>query len=241
MNGSPSRYFVLSGLVLHELRWQQTLDSVVAFRTDLRNRYGFKLREEIHAAHMIHKPGDLSRIAKSIRLKILKETLRFVGSLPDINVINIVVDKTGKDLDYDVFEMAWTVLIQRFHNTISHRNFPGPQNPEDLGLMIVDRTDEKKLRNLTRRMRRYNPIPDSGGGGNYRQILVSTLVEDPIHRDSLHSYFVQLADVNAYFLHQKIDPCKYIKKKGGRNYFDQLGPILCTVASRNDKQGIVWI
>ncbi|MCH8062835.1 MAG: DUF3800 domain-containing protein [Chloroflexi bacterium] len=158
--------------------------------------------------------------------------------MPDLNVLSIVIDKNGKGPGYDVFEMAWTALVQRFHNTISHRNFPGPQNPEDLGLMVVDRTNEPKLRRMTRRMRVYNPVPNVRREG-YRQILLSTLVEDPVHRDSLHSYFIQIVDVIAYFLYQKLEACKYVSRKGGRNYFNRLDPVLCKVASLSDSQGIV--
>jgi hypothetical protein len=106
--------------------------------------------------------------------------------------------------------------------------------------MVVDRTDEKKLRVLSRRMRRYNPIPNQGAPG-YRQLPVTTLVEDAVHRDSLHSYFIQLADVNAFFLYQKLAPCAYLKKKGGVSYFDRLTPILCTRASSTNPQGIVLL
>src|SRR3546814_3824644 len=31
---------------------------------------------------------------------------------------------------------------------------PGPQNPDDKGLLIVDQTEEKRLRGISRRMRR---------------------------------------------------------------------------------------
>jgi len=235
---SPTRYFVLSGLVLHELRWRQTLDAIVGFRRALRNSYGLKLREEIHAAHFIHKRKAVAHIRKHQRLRLLRDVLSFEASLPDVSILNVMVDKMQKRQGYDVFEKAWTALIQRFENTISHRNFPGPQNPEDFGLMVVDRTDERKLRVLLRKMRRYNPIPCASGIG-YRQLPITTLVEDPVHRDSLHSYFIQLADVNAYFLLQKHQPCRYVRKKGARNYFDRLDPILCKVASYSDPQGVV--
>ncbi len=176
--GSPTRYFVLSGLVVHELRWLATLDAIVDFRRHLRNRYGLKLREEIRASSFIHRPGPLVRIKKSVRLQILRDVLDFEAALPDVNVINVVVDKASRPPNFDVFEMAWTVLIQRFHNTISYRNFPGPQNPQDLGLLIVDRTEEKKLRNLLRRMRRFNPVPSMFDVAT-RQIPVATMAEDP--------------------------------------------------------------
>ena len=238
LENSPTKYFCLSGFVIHELRWHETLEAIIDFRHYLRNRYGLKLREELHAAHYIHRPGKLRRIEKSLRLKILRDTIDFQAKLPDVTIINIVVDKQNKSEESDIFEIAWTTLIQRFHNTLSYKNFPGPQNADDRGMLVVDRTDEVKLRNMTRRMRRYNPVPSAYGGSSLA-IPITTIVEDAVHRDSLHSYFIQLADVNAYFLFQKYEPCTYVKKKGGRNYFSRLAPVLCTVASRNHPEGIV--
>ncbi len=238
LTGSPTNYFALSGFVVHELRWHATLESIMQFRRDLRRRYGLKLREEIHSAEMLHKPGKLSRIAKSLRLRLLRDILDFQANLPDVNIINVIVNKTNKPPDYDVFETAWETMIQRFHNTLSYRNFPGPQNPQDNGLLVVDKTEVKRLRDLRRRMGRFNPVPNLGAPG-YRPIPVTTIVEDAVHRDSLHSFFIQMVDVNAYFLMQKYAPCKYIKKQGGKNYFDRLLPVLCTVASRTNVLGIV--
>lgn len=238
LNGSPTNYFALSGLVVHELRWHETLERIIQFRRDLRTRYGLKLREEIHSAEIIHKPGDLRRIAKSLRLRMLRDVLDFQANLPDVNIINVVVDKTNKPPTYNVFEVAWETIIQRFHNTLSYRNFPGPQNPQDKGLIIVDKTEVKRLRDLRRRMGRFNPVPNLGGPG-YRPIPVTTIVEDAIHRDSKHSFFIQMVDVNAYFLMQKYTPCSYVKKQGGKNYFDRLTPVLCRVASRTNVLGIV--
>jgi len=233
-----SPYFVLSGFVVHELRWVSLINDIISFRRELRRRYGLKLREEIHAAHFLHRPGDLRRIRKDVRLRMLRDVLDYEASLADISIVNIVIDKQGKSPNYDVFEGAWMLLVQRFHNTISHRNFPGPQNPQDLGLLVADRTDEAKLRKLMRRLRRFNPVPSMIGTAP-RQILLDTLVEDPVHRDSLHSYFIQLSDVNAYFLFQKLRPCGYVKNKGARNWFDRLDPVLCKVASRSDPQSVV--
>jgi hypothetical protein len=237
---ASSEFFVLSGLVVHELKWHDTLDAVIAMRRGLRDRYGLRLREEIHSGPMIHKPGSLARIPKSLRLRLLRDVVDFEASLPDVSIINVVLDKKGKTAAYDPFEQAWKVLIQRFENTLSRRNFPGPQNPQDSGLLVVDQTDEAKLRSLARRMRVYNPVPNADGGG-YRQLPIRTLVEDPVHRNSLHSYFVQLSDVNAYFLYQKHAASGYVRRQGARNYFDRLDPILCTVASSSDPQGIVRI
>jgi hypothetical protein len=233
-----SRYFALSGFVVHELRWHDTLQSIIDFRRRVRAKYGLKLREEMHAGYFIHKPGDLARIAKSMRLRLLRDAIDMQADLTDVSILNVLVDKQGKPANYDVFHAAWRALIQRFENTISRGNFPGSQNSRDCGVLIVDQTDERKLRGLARRMRVFNPVPNMDGGG-YRQLPLETLVEDAAHRNSLHSYFIQLSDVNAYFLYQKHDPAAYVRRKGARNYFDRLDPVLCKVASSSDPQGIV--
>lgn len=239
LNNSPTKYFALSGLVIHELKWHETLETIINFRRILKTRYGLKLREEIHASDFIHRPGELARIHKSLRLQILRDVIDFEAQLANISILNVIVDKQNKTPTDDIFDIAWMTLIQRFHNTIANKNFPGPQNPQDYGILVVDQTDEPKLRILARKMRRYNPVPSRFGTGS-RLIPITTIVEDPVHRNSLHSYFIQLADVNAFFLYQKHLPCKYVRKKGGKNYFDRLDPILCKVATRSNDWGIVF-
>jgi hypothetical protein len=226
---------------VHELRWHSTLDQIIQLRRDLRSRYGVKLREELHASDLIHHPGALARVPKSLRLRLLRDVLEFEATLPDVSLVNVVVNKAGKTPPYDVFEHAWRALLQRIENTISYRNFPGPQNPQDNFVLVVDRTDEKKLRLLSRRLRKYNPIPSKfmGGATQFKPILA--LVEDASHRDSAHSYFIQLCDINAYFTHQQHAPCKYVRRQGARHYFTRLKPILCLKASSTDPFGVVHL
>lgn len=238
---SPTRYFILSGLVVHELYWHETLNAIIDLRRRLRAHYGLKLREEIHAAHFImDKKRVYGHIRKDLRLRILREVIDFQAGQPQISIINVLVDKQGKAPTFDVFQNAWTYLFQRFHNTITQRNFPGSRNARDHGLAVVDATDEKKLRAIVRRMRRYNPVPSIGGVGS-RQILLDTVVEDPVHRNSLHSYFIQLCDVNSYLLKQQEDPNVFVRKKGGRHFFARLDPVLCKVARPSDPQGVVRV
>lgn len=95
-SSSPTRYYILSGLVVHELRWHQTLEAIIDFRRRLRGHYGLRLREEIHAAHFLHRPGALARIRKDFRLRISRDVLDFEAGLPDVNVLNVLVDKATK-------------------------------------------------------------------------------------------------------------------------------------------------
>jgi hypothetical protein len=242
MTNSPTRYFVLTGLVLHELRWQTSLNQLIAFRRLLRQRFGLRLREELHSAGMISRPGALVRIKRNDRLAIIRAFADELATMTDLNLINIAVDKQGKPSDYDVFGRAWRTLIQRFENTLSRRNFSGPANPDERGMIFPDHTDDKKLSQLLRQMRRYNPIPhQSGFGSGYRNLPLVSIIEDPNFRDSEHSYFIQAVDLAAFLLYQRLAPGAYMKKKSGNNYFLRLDPILCKVASAKDPYGIVWM
>src|SRR6185437_3361216 len=237
---SPTRYFVLTGLVIHELRWRQYLEQIIDFRKRMKQLYSLKLREELHGAAFISHPGDLIRIKRYDRLAIIREFAAELSSMHDINLINIVVDKQGKSAQYDVFEAAWKALIQRFENTLSHRNFTGPANPDDRGIIFCDHTDDKKLKKMLRKMHQYNPVPNHHSRGEgYRNLPLSNIIEDPSFRDSRHSYFVQATDLASFLLYQKIAPSLYMKKKSGNNYFSKLDPILCRVASSSDPDGIV--
>ena len=151
-----------------------------------------------------------------------------------------MVDKKGKPATYDVFENAWKALIQRFENTLSYKNFPGPSFGDERGMLFPDRTDEKKLRQIMRQLRNYNPVTNQAPfGQGYRNLQIRYLIEDPNHRDSQDSYYIQAADLCAYLFYQSMVPSSYMRKKSGQNYFKRLEPILCKVAATQDPFGIV--
>jgi hypothetical protein len=248
LNNSPSSYFVLTGLVVHELRWRLYLDQLIDFRKRLNRLYGLGMRDEIHAAHFITRPGALARtITRNNRLAILRNFADELASMAEMNIINIVVNKPRHyGSNYDVFNAAWRAPIQRFENTMSYRNFPGPANPDERGMIFPDHTDDKKLTKLLRQMRRWNPTPHSRSysasyGVGYRNMILTNIIEDPNFRNSEHSYFIQGADLAAFLLYQRLAPNAYMRRTGGHNYFSRIDPILCKVASGSDPQGIAYL
>ena len=238
---SPTRHFALSSLVVHELRWDPALQQLIEFRRRMREKFGLLMTEEIHASGMINKPGRLVRIKRNDRLTILRALIDEITHLPDVNAINIVADKRTTDTSDIVFDRAWRTLIQRFENTLSHHNFPGPANPDERGLIICDQTDQR-LNRLLRRMRRYNPVPNQSSlAPGYRDLRLKYIIEDPVHRDSKHTYFLQAVDAIAFFFYQVLAPSEYIRRRGARMYFKRLLPVLCTFASRDNKYGVVHL
>jgi len=240
LNSPPPYYFVLTGLVIHELRWQQYLEQMINFRRRMKTSFNLPVRSEIHSAQMIRRPGALITIPRNDRASILRYFARELAQMNDLNVINIVVDKRHKTPPYDVTTNAWTALLQRFSNTISHRNFKGPTNPDERGMVIPDMSEVKKITGIMRRMRHYNPVPNQQSyGGGYRNLTVSNVVEDPFFKDSAESHFIQAADLCAYLLYQSMCPASYARKMGIKNYFKILNPVLCKIASSTDPDGIV--
>jgi Protein of unknown function (DUF3800) len=234
---SPTQYFALSGLVIHEKRWRDFLNALIALRKTLRATYGLPIRAEIHAAHYVnHRPVDLSRNA---RLMVLRRTIDELAKLDYISITNVVVKKVGKAQDYDVFKKAWQTLFQRFENTMQGGNFPGGHS-DDYGMVITDATSGMKLSRLVRKMAVHNYIPNDGSyGGGARNMPITRVIEDPYGKDSAHTLPIQMADVAAYFLHQRYNPSSYIKRQRAQGYFDRLTPVLNTRASRFNPQGIV--
>jgi hypothetical protein len=235
LTNSPTRYFVLSGLIVHESYWRELINTLVAFKRKMRTLHGLPVRAEIHASEFVNtRAYDLER---HVRLAILRNTLDELAKLDFISLTNVVVDKENKPDNYDVFHSAWGTLFQRFENTMLHGNFPG-QHKNDRGMVLTDATSGKLLTRLVRKMAVYNNVPNQGGGG-YRNLPIRKIVEDPHAKDSRDSLPIQMCDVVAYFLNQKLRPNSFVKKSRATNYFDRLEPVLNRKASRLDFQGIV--
>jgi hypothetical protein len=209
---SPTRYFILSAIVIHELKWRDILHDLVQFRQMLKATKGLMIREEIHCTNFISRPGALVRIPRNDRLDIIKKCIDWLNFQTDISIYSVVVDKEGKQITYDVFLQAWNALLMRFENTISKRNFPGPRNATDMGMVLSDNTDGNKLRGLLRKMRHFNMIPSLFGGS--RNLKLQYIIEDPVFRDSQYSFMHQMNDVVAYCAKQLYEPNSYMKRKG---------------------------
>lgn len=244
-DGSPSTLFCLSGLVVHKLRWQDTLQELLRFRHWLKGKYKVYLDAELHAADMINKPSkvhpSLARLKKHERLAIIRQFADRIATLADVSIINVVVDKRKKVPDKDeVFRWAWYSIFQRFENTICRRNFPGSPTGHERGIVFPDNTDGGKLRCFMNDMRRSNPlkIRQAHGAFTYKNEPIRVIIEDPVMRDSRESYFIQAADCVAFLLKQSIEPSSYMKRHGGNAYFQRLNPMLCKHASWKDPNGL---
>jgi hypothetical protein len=248
---SPSalntRHYILSGVIVPADRWKNTFDQHRQIRYFLSQSYGLPVREEIHAGDWLGRnrsqqsfsPGLNSKFKRSQALKDYVQ--RIAVDLVDVQFIHIHVDKSAYSGNAPIDLIAWERLIQRFHNFLTHQTISGISSPAH-GLIFADQNNETMIRTLLRKMRAYNPIPSRYGSGT-RQVLCTQIIDDPIIRNSEHSYFVQIADVSAHLLYQKLYPKGSLKRYSVDRLFDLLSPRLLLAASTHDpyQMGIVHI
>lgn len=233
---SPTDRFVLSGLVIHESRWREFATRIADFRRTMKTVHGLPIRTEIHASEFVRSP-PVPGMARHVRLAILRNFLDELAKMDFISITNVVVKKAGKPAGYDVFDNAWKALFQRFENTLKNGNFPGKAR-NDFGLVLTDATDGKRLTRLVRRMSVFNYIPSQFGTGS-RNVPILRIIEDPHPKDSKDSYFIQAADLCAYFVMQRAKPNAFIRKVGAHRYMERLLPVLNTKATSANAYGVV--
>jgi hypothetical protein len=220
INNSPTNYFVLSAIIIHESKWRNVLDELVNFRKKLRDTKGLKLREEIHCTELINRPKELVRIKRNDRLDIIKKCIDWLNTQENIEIFSVV--KFKSDPNEDVFDTTWIQLIHSFEEHLKSKH----QNEK--GIILSDNTEGEKLRMLIRKQR--HAINNN----------IDKIIEDPIFRDSKNSLLHQMNDVIAYCVRQNFEPNAYMKKKGGHNYFQRLKNV---VIKNNlaDENGIISI
>lgn len=240
LGGTP--WFVITGIIVHESYWNETFTRFLDLRRNLSRRYGIPQRIALHATDIVNGHGDFHHsqygLSTADRFNLYREVLEFLAQLSELRVLNVFVHKNRIiKRDIDIFQWAWMIFIQRFHNSIDRGGALAIDN--DYGMLVTDRTHDDHLRRLMRQMRAFNFVPNMVGGGS-RRILVTRVLDDPIPRDSKTSYFVQVADLIAYALARRAYPRAALSRYDFETYFDIVDPILLKEASHTDPQGIVY-
>ena len=113
-----SSYFALSALVIHDSQWRTFVTQMLAFRRSMKVLHGIPIRSEIHAYEYIRKP-PVPGMKPHERLAVLRNFLDEIAKQHYISIPNIVVTKAGKPSGFDVLDVAWRTLFQRFENTLN--------------------------------------------------------------------------------------------------------------------------
>jgi hypothetical protein len=232
-------HLILSGLIVHESRWSECFRIVKDLRQSLRSEFEIRRNQELHANRNIAGRGALwgRRWPVADRIRLFQLVLEAVAQMPGVSVINVCVRKVDPVFDgkrgRDVLEKAWALLLQRFHNYIDSRR---GRSVSEYGMVIHDSGHTVEIRKLMRKLRVYNPVPGKFGGPS-RNIPLTTLIEDPVPRDSFHAQFIQICDFIAFSLFRREEIVT--KYPGLEQVFEILNPVILREAARSDPWGIV--
>ena len=219
LKGSLTSAFVLSALVVPDRAWLTALDDMKAFRNFLWRNFRLKQRDELKASYLIHNTGPFENlnIGDTNRMKIYKMALRLQNKIGDLETWAVVIKKDKLDPENktpsDVREMAWQCMIER----VERFTYYG----KDTCVVLPDEGMPEFVRGIFRKMRRYSAVPSAIQRGEFLSRPATYIIEDPVFRRSQDSYFIQLADLNAYAAHRHVYPQSYF----GSEYWDELGDV----------------
>ena len=189
---SPTGTFTLAGLLVHNKNWLNALDQTVAFRRFLRDQYRITPRMELKASWLVNNKGPIrnAQLSFKARMSAYEAAMRFQRKAGVFKTFAIVIDKTKiKKQDQDVREWAWRFALQRLERF-------GTAEKDNIHV-LPDEGHKDFIVKKIRAMRRFSPVPSAYGDGTLDR-KAENIVEDPSDRRSNDSFFVQLADLNAY-------------------------------------------
>lgn len=242
-----SEFFVLSSVYFNHENWQSLFKQIRDMRVDLQKDFGLPVKFEMHTKDFLLNKGmyqDLSVVDKD-RLLVIDRFCNFIGQL-ELKIINTVIVKPRiQKRNYDVLDIALKYTIQRIENDLITR-----ETPQEKFMIISDPGRVGKMRKTTRKIQRINFIPSKYYQSSYRK-EISTLIEDPLEKDSKESYFIQIADLVSLviYLHSSITTgvgqisgrlTKLITPAIVDEWMESLKPCFNLLASSKNKYGIVY-
>ena len=190
---TSSDTFILTAIYMCSESWQKNYNQMQSLRKELKAKYGFYVKEEMHTKHFLTDKDPYRKYnwSNEQRLEILKAFTLSIAEM-DLNCINVIIDKNKiKKQDYKILENALKYSIQRIDND---------SNGEWNYLIITDKGRIAPMRKTARAIRAYNPI-QSKYSYTFKNQPISGLIEDIMEKDSKESYFIQICDFISYFVH----------------------------------------
>jgi len=174
-------------------KWPDVFDDLIQYRRFLKDRFGIPVRAEIKANYLLHNGGPFRqfKLSERARFAVYRGMMRLQSKL-GIWSFAVVVRKDvmgTRGLPGDPREIAWEFLLQRLERFTTKT---GTQ-----AMLIHDEGEGGIIRSLARKARRAG-IAGSAFGSGVLKRPARLILDDPSSRKSHESYFVQLADLDAY-------------------------------------------
>lgn len=182
-----SRYFVLTGLVVHKNDWRDLFKKLKNVRENLKHTHGIPLAEYIHANELVTGKGiwrhnSRRKFSKGKRVNLLKNLLHEYAQLNKYCYYgSVYVDKTTRlGNPSKCRELAYENLLNRLEKDL-----------KDDYIIVHDGQEDGAIIRLLRKKRVFNFIQG-------RKVTLDKLIEDPLFKRANNSYFLQAVDQISY-------------------------------------------
>ena len=211
--------FTLGCVLIDAERWPDVFDDMIDYRRYLRDRFEIPVRAELKANFLLRNGGPLRplHLSESARFAVYRGLMRLQAKL-EVKAFAVVIRKNVMDsrgLTLNPRDTAWEYLIQRLER------FTTKERTQVV--IFHDEGEGGIVRTLTRKARRIGSAGSAFGTGSLKR-PARLLLDDPVSRKSHESYFVQLADLNAYAAFRSYyPPPKRPINVVPQNMWDELG------------------
>lgn len=186
---TPSPYYIRTGLMIHDKKWQRINSSVKKFKEE------HKIPEwiELHATEILNGKGPDRWFKKNFpnkpdRIQILLDACCLIKKL-DVTLISVVLNKSdiyGKYTD-QISELSWEYLIERINLYLSN-------SKDRLGMLISDTVQSGNFGGIEKKFRDFAKALYSQS----MHVKEFHFVENILFEPSESSNLLQLADIAAY-------------------------------------------
>lgn len=195
-NLGTSMTYTLGCVLVDADVWPETFNDLISFRRFLRSRFGVPVRAELKANYLLRNEGPFKALAlpEEQRRVIYRQTMRLHAKI-GLRTFAVLIRKremAEHNPDFNCRDVAWDFMLQRLRNQSEQK----PLGPTTI-VLVHDEGEQATIRKLARRARRAGTAGSKFGTGQLK-IPFTRLIDDPVSRDSRHSYFIQLADMAAY-------------------------------------------
>ncbi len=190
-----SPIFALSAIYCPALDWRENFEIIAEFKRQIAKDFNLPVKLEIHTRELLlnKKPYAPLQLRDADRLEIVSRFCQVAAQLSLRSITTAVIKPWIRKSDYAVLDRALSYSINRIETDLR-------SSSANRFVIITDEGRVAKMRTTTRRMQKINYVPSQFYQGSYAR-EIRHLIEDPLPKDSKESYFIQLADMNAFLFY----------------------------------------
>ena len=199
LGAKGTKTFTLACVIVDTAKWVETFEALLRYRRYLKRKYGLPMRAEVKANYLLGNRQSFAELGLSegARRKIYRQFLSLQQTLGLICFAIVIRKDLMVDGGIGCREKAWEFLFQRLERFTT--------NEKAEMILMYDEGEGEIVRAIARKARRAGLVSSMYGAG-YLKRPASLIFDNAVPKKSHQSYFIQLADLNAYAAFRRLYP-----------------------------------